>query len=122
MAVANTVITQENSSLQTMGTDQLLDLFVLDDSKQRLGASHTSDSDTGKKDSRKKDNIRSILDSLEDLWDESQYENEYNIESFMKSLGNSWDKNTGNILTQTSTVLIKKLSKVLLKCPLCTRK
>ncbi|ELW66703.1 TATA-binding protein-associated factor 172, partial [Tupaia chinensis] len=30
MNIANTVISQENSSLQSMGTDQLLDLFTLD--------------------------------------------------------------------------------------------
>ncbi|KAL3193816.1 hypothetical protein MRX96_000109 [Rhipicephalus microplus] len=33
MTIANTVITQENSNLSTMGTDQLLDLFTLDSSK-----------------------------------------------------------------------------------------
>ncbi|XP_012935979.1 TATA-binding protein-associated factor 172 [Aplysia californica] len=92
MAVANTVITQENSSLQTMGTDQLLDLFVLDDSKPGSGAFGDSGADA--KDKRKdnksgrKENIRTILDGLEELWDESLYENEYNMETFMKSLGN----------------------------------
>lgn len=30
MSIANTVISQENASLQSMGTDQLLDLFTLD--------------------------------------------------------------------------------------------
>lgn len=30
MNIANTVISQENTSLQSMGTDQLLDLFTLD--------------------------------------------------------------------------------------------
>lgn len=30
MNIANTVISQENASLQSMGTDQLLDLFTLD--------------------------------------------------------------------------------------------
>lgn len=30
MSIANTVISQENSSLQSMGTDQLLNLFTLD--------------------------------------------------------------------------------------------
>lgn len=36
MNIANTVISQENSSLQTMGTDQLLDLFTLDKVKNFL--------------------------------------------------------------------------------------
>lgn len=30
MTIANTVITQENTSLQSMGTEQLLNLFTLD--------------------------------------------------------------------------------------------
>lgn len=30
MSIANTVINQENTSLQSMGTDQLLNLFTLD--------------------------------------------------------------------------------------------
>lgn len=34
MNIANTVISQENSSLQSMGTDQLLDLFTLDKVKK----------------------------------------------------------------------------------------
>ena len=36
MNIANTVISQENSSLQSMGTDQLLDLFTLDDKVKNL--------------------------------------------------------------------------------------
>jgi len=30
MSIANTIINQENTSLQSMGTDQLLNLFTLD--------------------------------------------------------------------------------------------
>lgn len=36
MSIANTVISQDNSSLQSMGTDQLLNLFTLD--KVRSGS------------------------------------------------------------------------------------
>ncbi|XP_059168420.1 TATA-binding protein-associated factor 172-like [Physella acuta] len=87
MAVANTVITQENSSLQTMGTDQLLDLFVLDDNKKgKEATSADQEKNAGK--APKKENVKAILEGLEELWDESLYEQEYNMESFMKSLGN----------------------------------
>ncbi|GFR58849.1 TATA-binding protein-associated factor 172 [Elysia marginata] len=83
LAVANTVITQENSSLQTMGTDQLLDLFVLDQQSTPAASSKSS----GKEDKPgKRETVRSILDGLEELWDESQYESEYNMEAFMESL------------------------------------
>lgn len=36
MNIANTVISQENTSLQSMGTDQLLDLFTLDKVRYRF--------------------------------------------------------------------------------------
>lgn len=36
MNIANSVISQENSSLQSMGTDQLLDLFTLDKVKNLI--------------------------------------------------------------------------------------
>jgi len=36
MNIANTVISQENASLQSMGTEQLLDLFTLDKVKNHF--------------------------------------------------------------------------------------
>lgn len=36
MNIANTVISQENTSLQSMGTEQLLDLFTLDKVKKHF--------------------------------------------------------------------------------------
>lgn len=36
MNIANTVISQENASLQSMGTEQLLDLFTLDKVKKQF--------------------------------------------------------------------------------------
>lgn len=35
MSIANTVISQDNASLQSMGTDQLLNLFTLDKVRPR---------------------------------------------------------------------------------------
>ncbi|XP_055469787.1 TATA-binding protein-associated factor 172 isoform X2 [Psammomys obesus] len=77
MNIANTVISQENSSLQSMGTDQLLDLFTLD----KDGKAEKADSSTSGKAS-----MKSVLESLSDLWDAEQYDSEYNLETFMRSL------------------------------------
>lgn len=77
MNIANTVISQENSSLQSMGTDQLLDLFTLD----KDGKAEKADSSTSGKAS-----MKSVLDNLSDLWDAEQYDSEYNLETFMRSL------------------------------------
>ena len=82
LTIANTVITQDNSSLQSMGTDQLLDLFTLDDRKKGEAVASQPPSEI----ISKKDSIKTILENLGNLWDETQYENEYNLDNFIKSL------------------------------------
>ncbi|XP_077114676.1 TATA-binding protein-associated factor 172 isoform X1 [Ranitomeya variabilis] len=78
MSIANTVISQENASLQSMGTDQLLDLFTLDkDGKSEK----MKTSETGEKNS-----MKSILDNLGELWNQEQYESEFSLDNFMHSL------------------------------------
>ncbi|XP_064478043.1 TATA-binding protein-associated factor 172-like [Ornithodoros turicata] len=77
LTIANTVITQENSSLQTMGTDQLLDLFTLDQdgakTTDRAGSSSTR-------------SIRGLLETLPELWDSSKYDSEYDLSCFLSTL------------------------------------
>ncbi|XP_059051524.1 TATA-binding protein-associated factor 172 [Achroia grisella] len=73
LLTANTVISSENAALETMGTEQLLDLFQLSNgqSSQPQPGSSTS---------------KSILDTLPDLWDDKQYEEEYDMSNFIKGL------------------------------------
>lgn len=66
-----------------MSTDQLLDLFSLDDSEKGQVSKRSDSSNSGE---AGKESIKSILDNLGDLWDEKQYEKEYNLDSFMTSL------------------------------------
>ncbi|GAU97707.1 hypothetical protein RvY_08957 [Ramazzottius varieornatus] len=84
--VANSIITQENSALQSMGTEQIVDLFSLD---------HAGGGEKGTAQSAKKvpanvpgvpKNVRAALENLEELWDSSQYDTEYDINRFMDSL------------------------------------
>lgn len=79
MSIANTVISQENASLQSMGTDQLLNLFTLD-KDEKCDKSEASASTSGKS------SMKSVLDGLGELWDQQQYDTEYNLDSFMHSL------------------------------------
>ena len=81
ITIANTVISPDNASLQTMGTVQLLDLFELDDKKKGQSSAPSVSQSEGKKETTK-----SILEGLGDLWDKSQYESEYDIDAFMTSL------------------------------------
>ena len=91
MNIANTVISQDNSSLASMGTDQLLDLFTLDSvpaSRQTQGGAagpakpgtSTGQAKPGK------ETMSTILESMDTLWDQSQYDDEYDLNSFMKTL------------------------------------
>ncbi|TYH92599.1 hypothetical protein ES332_A13G193200v1 [Gossypium tomentosum] len=89
LSVANAVINAENASLKTMNTDQLLDLFAsAETSKKGATASKRSDSGidgdpklmgTGK-------GLKAILGGLEELWDQSQYTEEYNLSQFLAKL------------------------------------
>uniref|UniRef100_A0A4W6D9Z9 B-TFIID TATA-box binding protein associated factor 1 n=1 Tax=Lates calcarifer TaxID=8187 RepID=A0A4W6D9Z9_LATCA len=76
MSIANTVISQENTSLHSMGTDQLLNLFTLDKGEKGEQTPSTSG----------KASMKSVLDGLGELWDQQQYDTEYNLDSFMHSL------------------------------------
>lgn len=69
---ANTVISSDNASLQSMATDQLFDLFSLDNAKKE---------DEGQGDDKK--GIKALLDNIPELWDEKNYEDEYDIKSYM---------------------------------------
>lgn len=72
---ANTVVSNENSSMETMGTDQLLDLFSLSDDQKHKATKSASN-----------DGIKNVLENLPDLWDNRQYEEEYDMTSFIQSL------------------------------------
>lgn len=80
MNIANTVISQENASLASMGTDQLLDLFELGSDGKGKGASGSQSETT------QKPGMKAMLESIGELWDEGQYDSEYNLDNFMQSL------------------------------------
>ncbi|KAF9923701.1 TATA-binding protein-associated factor mot1 [Linnemannia zychae] len=91
--IANTVINQQNSGIQSMGTDQILDLFQIttdDDTdgkkKKKLKGKDTNGGDDGGSGGDQKMSTKNVLESLEGLWDEKQYEEEYNLDSFISSL------------------------------------
>ncbi|XP_041978415.1 TATA-binding protein-associated factor 172 [Aricia agestis] len=71
LMTANAVISSENAALETMGTHNLLDLF------QMSGPSSGPSQPSGSK---------SVLETLPDLWDDKDYEEEYDMTNFIKSL------------------------------------
>ncbi|XP_022646196.1 TATA-binding protein-associated factor 172-like isoform X2 [Varroa destructor] len=71
MSIANTVISGDNSSLHTMATDQLIDLFQVSEPGKSGRPASGSDRDGGNK-----TGVKDVLDHLPELWDSSQYEAE----------------------------------------------
>ncbi|KAI2808015.1 hypothetical protein BLOT_005956 [Blomia tropicalis] len=95
LTIANTVISSENSSLESMATDQLLDLFELSSSDREKGKSSAlsfssnNSSSMGSSSSKQPVSMKMMLDNLPELWDIQQYENEYDLNNFLQSLQSS---------------------------------
>lgn len=94
-SIANSVVTQENASLSTMDTDQVLDLFSLSSSRgTSLTSSNSQSSGAVELDSfgnpiipekgKKPSGLKNILANMGELWDESQYD--YDAVNFADSL------------------------------------
>ena len=83
LSIANSVINEENASLRNMDTSQLLDLFSPAEGatmkKEAAGKEEEKAAGTGK--------LSQVLQNLEELWDEAQYEEAFNIDNFVSSLG-----------------------------------
>ncbi|KJE93117.1 hypothetical protein, variant 1 [Capsaspora owczarzaki ATCC 30864] len=87
--IANTVITQENSSLRSMDTGQLLDLFTLPASAGASTSGLNPASAAGKSAAASAGvggAASAVIESLGELWDDQQYASEYNVNDFLVSL------------------------------------
>ncbi|KAM0731918.1 TATA-binding protein-associated factor 172 [Formica fusca] len=84
LLTANTIISTENASLETMATDQLLDLFSLDNGKEKK-TDHHEDTALSKLPGLP-GLSRSVLDILPELWEQQQYDDEYDLDSFLSTL------------------------------------
>jgi len=95
--VASTVVNQQNAGLQTMGTDQILDLFDLDTSESGPRPAPEGPNTEIAIDGREEDMVdatggikekgkKGVLDDLQELWDENQYREEYDLDGFLKKM------------------------------------
>lgn len=78
LITANTVVSDENASMETMGTDQLFDLFNLTDNNTRSANSVESTSGNV--------TMKQALDGLPELWEDKQYDEEYDLTQFLQGL------------------------------------
>jgi TATA-binding protein-associated factor len=90
--VASTVVNQQNAGLNTMETDQILDLFNLSETagaqaeKPRPPDGGNIDEMVDEEGNVKKQGEKGWLNDLGELWDEKQYEEEFNLDSFMQNM------------------------------------
>jgi len=75
LKTANSVISSENSAVQTMATDSVVDLFSLSETPSNSQAAAAA---ANRKHS-KGGGVKAVLDNLPELWDQKQYEDEYDI-------------------------------------------
>ncbi|KAL3681420.1 hypothetical protein R1sor_024376 [Riccia sorocarpa] len=91
LSVANTIINAENASLNSMDTTQLLDLFTVSNNSGKVGGSKKN-GDEDAEDAAVANaagggkGMKAMLSSLEELWDQSQYTEEYNMGQFVSRL------------------------------------
>ncbi|KAF2091944.1 hypothetical protein K490DRAFT_61390 [Saccharata proteae CBS 121410] len=92
--VASTVVNQQNAGLGTMETDQILDLFNLSSSDGDAAAPlpsangdaiHEDDAVDATGEVREKGK-KGFLDELGELWDERQYQEEFDLDNFLATM------------------------------------
>ncbi|XP_067645807.1 TATA-binding protein-associated factor 172 [Eurosta solidaginis] len=79
---ANTVVSSENASMDTMATGQLFDLFNANGKNGNAEPCSTTAINTG----AGQMSMNAIIESLPELWSEQQYDEEYDVSNFVQSL------------------------------------
>lgn len=87
MNIASSIVNQQNAALATMNTDQILDLFNVQDSgsggtKITAGAEGAVDAEGN----LIKKGGKNVLEDLSELWDEKEYEEEYDMGDYLSLL------------------------------------
>lgn len=83
---ANTIVTDENASMDTMGTEQLFDLFNLNENPKERGGGQISASVEGNGSGKGSSTMKNVLENLPELWEDRQYEEEYDLNQFLDKL------------------------------------
>lgn len=99
LLTANTVVSDENASMETMGTDQLLDLFALSDGSRKTDKTDRGSTSAGSTAATPGasgtdangangagNTMKNVLENLPELWDDNQYHEEYDLSQFLEGL------------------------------------
>ena len=83
--ISNAVVTADNVSMATMDTGQLLELFTADKAASAQ-AKDAASSAAGERQPATQ-GAAAVLAGLQDMWDEAQYAEEFNVDTFVSKLG-----------------------------------
>lgn len=97
LITANTIVSDENAAMETMQTDQLFDLFNLDDRRPAAGSAAAASGTTmmTKDGAQQPTNgetagslvtMKQALETLPELWEDQQYEEEYDMSQFLLNM------------------------------------
>jgi len=84
--LANTVVNRDNSSLESMNTSDLLSLFQVDETPTSVGSQRTADMTDVVDSQGRRGGLSSVIEGLGELWEESQYSEEFNLDDFVGSM------------------------------------
>ena len=92
--VANAVVNADNVSMETMDTGAMLELFTADKGAGAAGGSSgvgggASGAAAANAAGVGGGGLKTVLTGLAELWDQSQYDEEFNVDAFAKKLGNN---------------------------------
>lgn len=85
LLTANTVVSSENASLDTMGTGQIFDLFNLNERNKESGGGGEKQTALSSSGSGQL-SMNAIIENLPELWSEQQYDEEYDVTNFVQAL------------------------------------
>lgn len=81
LLTANTIVSEQNASMDTMATEHLFDLFTLSDEPSK--AIKTNDNADTK---TQQVSLKQALENLPELWEDKEYEEEYDMTQFIRTL------------------------------------
>lgn len=87
--IASSVINQQNSGLNSMDGDQILDLFTVSSEEATQAAPQATENVEDQVQSSGKVDKGGITGALGELWDESEYAEEYDLDSYIRNLKKS---------------------------------
>jgi TATA-binding protein-associated factor len=84
--IASSIVNQQNAALATMNTDQILDLFNVQNASTSGAKAAGAEGGLDAEGNPIKKGGKNVLEDLGELWDEKEYEEEYDMGDYLSSL------------------------------------